>query len=254
VDGAPGGAAMIVRDAGDAWQVVLQTDHADLSGAFARAWSDRAPGHDALVVAAERHDDGWAVWEQAPRIDESGKPVNFLDVDVRSHLAFYRAGIAAIADEDAYAGLLVSMHGAGIYRQRYGEDPGLRLAHADEVMELVDAFVAEQEASHAARAAAAEVDDDLRWADYRRLQAYDRLSLLFCMRDLAASEPFEIGAFRIEPRGPWTIGIDPFPFSGGGLELRLARRLVPKQAWTQAAFREAFPQLQVEHVRITVEP
>ena len=45
VDGASGGAPMIVRDAGDAWQVVLQTDHADLSGAFARAWSEqgRAP-------------------------------------------------------------------------------------------------------------------------------------------------------------------------------------------------------------------
>ena len=28
---------MIVRDAGDAWQVVLQTDHAELSGALARA-------------------------------------------------------------------------------------------------------------------------------------------------------------------------------------------------------------------------
>jgi hypothetical protein len=245
---------VIVRDAGDAWQVVLQTDHAELAGGFADAWADRGLRHASLVLAARRHDDGWAVWERSPLVDGAGAPVTFLEVQVPAHLAFYRAGIAAIADEDAYAGLLVSMHGAGIYRQRYGEDPGLRLAHADEVMELVDAFVAEQEASHAARAAAAEVDDDLRWADYRRLQAYDRLSLLFCMRDLAASEPFEIGAFRIEPRGPWTIGIDPFPFSGGALELRLARRLVPKQAWTQAAFREAFPQLQVEHVRITVEP
>ena len=28
---------MIVRDLGDAWQVVLQTDHADLSAAFATA-------------------------------------------------------------------------------------------------------------------------------------------------------------------------------------------------------------------------
>src|SRR5688500_13743082 len=103
---------MIVRDAGDAWQVVLQTDHADLSGAFARAWSEQGAGHDALVIAAERHDDGWAVWERAPRVDESGKPVNFLDVDVRSHLAFYRAGIAAVTEHDPYAGLLVRTRGA----------------------------------------------------------------------------------------------------------------------------------------------
>jgi Protein of unknown function (DUF3891) len=112
---------MIVRDLGDAWQVVMQTDHADLSAAFARAWAAQLKA--SLVVATERHDDGWAVWEQAPRVDGDGKPVNFLEVDVRSHLAFYRAGIAAITEQDADAGLLVSMHGAGIYRQRYGLDP-----------------------------------------------------------------------------------------------------------------------------------
>jgi hypothetical protein len=245
---------VIVRDAGDAWQVVLQPDHAELAGGFAAAWSDRGPRHDSLVLAARRHDDGWAVWERSPLVGDTGEPVTFLDVQVPAHLAFYRAGIAAITDEDAYAGLLVSMHGAGIYRQRYGEDPGLRLTHADGVRELVDAFVAEQEATHPERAAAAGVDDALRWDDYRRLQAYDRLSLLFCMRDLATSEPFTVGELAVEPRGQWTVGVDPFPFAGGALELRLVRRLVPKRPWTQPEFREAFPQLPVEDLRITVEP
>ena len=130
-----GPAAVIVRDAGDAWQVVMQTDHADLAGAFADAWRDRGSRHESVAVAAQRHDDGWAVWERSPRRDESGKPVNFLDVDVRSHLAFYRAGIAAVTEHDPHAGLLVSMHGAGIYRQRYGLDPGLSLTRAPEVQE-----------------------------------------------------------------------------------------------------------------------
>jgi hypothetical protein len=246
---------VIVRDAGDAWQVVLQPDHAELAAGLAAAWADRGPRHDSLVLATRRHDDGWAVWERSPLVDASGAPITFLDVRVPAHLAFYRAGIAAVTDEDLYAGLLVSMHGAGIYRQRYGEDPGLHLTHAGEVKELVEAFVAEQEASHAARLEAAGADDELRWEDYRRLQAYDRLSLLFCMRDLATSEPFTLGAYRIEPRGAWTIAVDPFPLeAGGALELRLARRLVPKRPWTQREFREAFPRLPVEDVRITVEP
>ena len=135
---------MIVRDLGDAWQVVMQPDHADLSAAFARAWA--TPLKPSLVIATERHDDGWAVWEQSPRVDDDGKPVGFLDVDVRAHLAFYRAGIAAITEEDPDAGLLVSMHGAGIYRQRYGLDRALGLARAAEVQDEVEAFVAEQEA------------------------------------------------------------------------------------------------------------
>ena len=38
-----GGLDVIVRDLGDAWQVVLQTDHADLCGQFAeRAGRTRA--------------------------------------------------------------------------------------------------------------------------------------------------------------------------------------------------------------------
>jgi hypothetical protein len=245
---------VIVRDAVDAWQVVLQPDHAELSAGFASAWADRGSRHASVILATRRHDDGWAVWERSPLVDASGAPVTFLDVRVPAHLAFYRAGIAAIGDEDPYAGLLVSMHGAGIYQQRYGEDPDLRLSQADEVRELVEEFVAEQEASVPKRLEHAAVDDELRWADYRRLQAYDRLSLLFCMRDLATTEPFTLGAYRIEPRGPWTIGIDPYPFEDGRVELSLRRRLVPKQQWTQDEFREAFPELPVEEVAIAVEP
>ena len=176
---------MIVRDAGDAWQVVLQTDHADVSGACARQWADTGARHASLVVAAERHDDGWAVWEQSPMMDaDTGRPLNFLDVPVPAHLAFYRAGIAAITDEDAYAGLLVSMHGAGIYRHRYGAQPELKLSRADEVKDLVEAFVAEQEASHPIRRDEIGVTEEERWADYHRLQVYDRFSLFFCLKDL----------------------------------------------------------------------
>ncbi len=208
---------MIVRDLGDAWQVVMQTDHADLSAAFARAWATPLPA--SLVIATERHDDGWAVWEQSPRVAEDGKPVNFLDVDIRSHLAFYRAGIAAIAEEDADAGLLVSMHGAGIYRQRYGLDPGLGLARAAEEQELVDAFVAEQEATFGGSVAG-------RQADYELLQLFDRLSLYFCMRD-AGIEEAELQGYRIEPVAPWHVRLAPFPF-GAPLRASLLRRVIAK--------------------------
>ena len=244
---------MIVRDLGDAWQVVLQVDHAELSGAIADAWADRGERHASVVLAARRHDDGWAVWERSPLVDDTGAPVNFLDVRVPAHLAFYRAGIAAMADEDPYAGLLVSMHGAGIYRQRYGEDPGLKLSHADEVAALVEAFVAEQERGHEARAAEAGVTDDLRWDDYRRLQAYDRLSLAFCMRDLAAGETFELGSLRVEPRGAWSIAVEPFPLDQAR-RFSLRRRVVPKRQWSQEEFRDAFVELPVEELEVEITP
>ena len=231
---------MIVRDAGDAWQVVLQTDHADLSGDFARAWAEQGQGHESLVTAAERHDDGWAVWEQAPRVDADGKPVNFLDVDVRSHLAFYRAGIAAIAEQDPDAGLLVAMHGAGIYRQRYGLDPGLALSRAPEVQELVDAFVAEQEATFGGEPGA-------RQGDYALLQIYDRLSLYFCMRDVEAGEAAELQGYRLEPLGSWRVRLSPYPFGESPAGFSLVRRLIPKGAASEVL---SIPPARVE---ITIE-
>jgi hypothetical protein len=210
---------MIVRDLGDAWQIVLQTDHADLSAAFARAWKTPLP--PSLVIATERHDDGWAVWEQAPRVDADGKPVNFLEVDIRSHLAFYRAGIAAITEQDADAGLLVSMHGAGIYRQRYGLDPGLGLSRAAELQDEVDAFVAEQEAKFGG-------SPSDRQADYELLQLFDRLSLYFCLRDLEGGEAAELQGYALAPVGPWRVKIDPYPFAESPSSFSLKRRVLSK--------------------------
>jgi hypothetical protein len=239
---------VIVRDRGDDWQVVLQIDHADLSGALARAWAARGPRHDSLAIAAARHDDGWAVWERSPRIDrDSGKPVNFLDVDVTSHLAFYRAGIAAITEEDPYAGLLVSMHGAGIYQQRYGRDPSLGLSRAAEVQELVDGFVAEQEAAYDARIAAVGVDEEQRWRDYELLQFYDRLSLYFCMRDAEAGDAAELQGYELEPLGPWHVRLRPYPFGDAPARFSLVRRLLPKDGGAEVL---ATPP---ERVEITVE-
>ena len=212
---------MIVRDTGDSWQIVFQTDHADVSGAMARAWAEQGLHHNSLIVAAERHDDGWAVWEQAPQVDDAGKPVNFLEVGVPAHLAFYRAGIAAITEQDHYAGLLVSMHGAGIYRQRYGLDPGLGLSRAPEVQDQVAAFVAEQEAKFGG-------DLGEHRGEYELLQIYDRFSLYFCMRDVEAGEAAELQGYRFEPVAPWHVRLDPFPFEKSPARFTLLRRVVPK--------------------------
>ena len=235
---------MIVRDLGDAWQIVLQTDHADLSAAFAHRWADDVSGSLALV--AERHDDGWAVWEQAPRTNADGSPTNFLEVDVRAHLAFYRAGIAALTDQDPHAGLLLSMHGAGIYRQRYGLDPALGLARAEEVRGEVDAFVAEQEAKFGG-----EPGEHRR--DYELLQLFDRFSLYFCLRDVAAGEPADVQGYSFEPVAPWHVHVTPFPFAEGPATFSLLRRVLPKRAWSEEEFRAEFFATAPERSRIVIE-
>jgi hypothetical protein len=173
---------------------------------------------------------------------------------VRSHLAFYRAAIAAVTDHDPYAGLLLSMHGAGIYNGRYGTNPELRLTFAPEVQELVDAFVAEQEGGFAGRAATVGVDDEARWRDYGLLQLWDRLSISFCLKDHQAGAPDEVMGHRLEPRGPWRVAIDPYPFGESPVELTLLRRLVPKRDWADDDdFRADFWATPVEPLRIVAE-
>ena len=245
---------MIVCDLGDRWQIVMQTDHADLSGEFARRWKLRSERSGSLATAAERHDDGWAVWEQSPMCDPTqAKPVNFLDVGVLAHLAFYRAGIAAITEQDPYAGLLVSMHGAGIYRGRYGLQPELRLTFAEDARQQVDAFVAEQERSFAARDAELGVTEQQRTEDYELLQIYDRMSLLFCMADTLAPPASEFSGYRFHPDGAGTIIIDPFPFDDREQGFSLLRRVLPKTRWRDGnEFRADLRATEPERTPITV--
>jgi len=244
---------MIVCDLGDRWQIVMQTDHADLSGELARRWKTRSERPDSVAIAAERHDDGWAVWEQAPMCDlETGKPVNFLDVGVLSHLAFYRAGIAAITEQDPYAGLLVSMHGAGIYRGRYGLQPELKLTFAEGARKQIDAFVAEQEETFPARDAEIGVTAEQRRGDYELLQIYDRMSLLFCMNDALAPPASEFSGYRFRPDGAATISIDPFPFAGEE-RFSLLRRVIPKTRWdNETDFRTQLLRTEPDRISITV--
>jgi Protein of unknown function (DUF3891) len=245
---------MIVCDLGDRWQIVMQTDHADLSGDLARKWKRRTDRSDSLQVAAERHDDGWAVWEQAPMCDlETAKPLNFLDVGVLAHLAFYRAGIAAIREQDGYAGLLVSMHGAGIYRGRYGLQPDLKLTFADDVGEQVDAFVAEQESTFEARDAELGVTEGQRRDDYELLQLYDRLSLLFCTNDTLSPPGSEFGGYRFDPDGSGAITMTPFPFEGTEQRFSLLRRVLPKHRWSDwRAFRRDLFAAEPERTSIAI--
>jgi hypothetical protein len=261
---------MLVRDAGDAWQIVMQTDHGDLAGQIVAGWGGegfRAPPRLAsAVLAATCHDDGWAIWERRPRLDpETGAPRNFLGVPVAPHLAFYRAGVEVVCDDDRYAGLLVSMHMSGLYRQRYGVVPAGPMRLSAEERALADTFCDQEEERQAALTALLEVSEEERWHDYALLQVADLLSLFCALGDLeggtasgaAEAGPTADGAsvrVALEPLGPWRLRAAPFPFAAEPLALTMARRLLPKRDWADDdAFRADLAACPVETVRIFVQ-
>ncbi|HEX4804382.1 MAG TPA: DUF3891 family protein [Conexibacter sp.] len=260
---------MLVRDAGDAWQIVLQTDHADLSAQLAAAWGgpgfERPEPYAPLARAARRHDDGWAVWEQWPRLDGDGAPMSFGAVAAPVHLAFYRACVEAVADEDPAAGLLVSMHMSGLYRQRYGVMPVPPRALPEDVRDVVDAFVQQEEDRQVALRRMLGLEEAWRWTSYALLQVFDIVSLYCCLADVEAGAPgacegvpTSVGRdpvrVTIESRGPWRVRFDPHPFAADEVRLALRRRLVRKREWLDDdAFRANLAVAPFETVEIAVE-
>ena len=255
---------MVVRDAGSEWQIVLQTEHAELAGRFARAWSPRPEPFSSLELVTRRHDDGWFVWERGPGLDPDGRPANFLDVPVPVHLAFYKAAIVAVTEEDEYAGLILSMHGAGIYKHRYGYEEELAMRFVDKAQDSAEQFVADQEGSYEERLSRLGIDGNEAWRGYKFLQVWDRLSLYACLNDLndpqpetIAPVPFDGGETTVvlTPAGPERVVVDPYPFSTTPAEFTFERRLISKRDWTDGAdFRRDFFAATPETATITMEP
>jgi len=261
---------VLVRDLGDRFQLVLQPDHGELSGQIAAAWIDddtlSAELRAALVLAAMRHDDGWAVWERHPRLDAHGRPQTFYDVERHSLLSSYRAAVEVLQGEGPAAALLVSMHVAGLQRNRYGEmTEHTAITPLEDLEPEIQEFVRGEEQRQEKLVAELNIDERERWRAYRLLQVYDLLSLYLGLAAVDRGEtttvalaPGDDGAERLElvpADAPWTICCEPFPFASAPTQLQMPRRLVAKgDCAEEASFRLAFHAAPVETVVICLTP
>ncbi|MBI1291239.1 DUF3891 family protein [bacterium] len=104
---------MIVRTLGDFHYLVPQAEHARQSAVIVAAlesrWlggSDRQVG---VLRASRHHDDGWRLWDEAPRVREDGLPLPFDGIALEDHDAIWRRSIFGALDslgpaEAAYIG------------------------------------------------------------------------------------------------------------------------------------------------------
>jgi hypothetical protein len=222
---------MIVHPAGDTAEIVMQVDHSSVAGVLASLWPDLEP-RESVLTAAALHDIGWREWEAFPRLDpETGRPQNFLSVDINLHLAFYEAGIAEVTARDRYAGMLVGKHLAGIYRQRYGTQAALKLTRAADAQATIDTFVARVEERFLALQRELGVSDQEFWRNYVLLQVFDRLSLWLCKGDPAGTGSMQIalpdgGELSVLPTAGG-CALSPYPLSGGQVQISVPVRVVP---------------------------
>ena len=230
---------MIVHPVGDTAEIVMQVEHSLVAGQLAELWPGLEP-RASVVAAAAFHDCGWRVWEASPRMNhETGRPQNFLDVDIDLHLQFYELGIMEVTQRDRYAGMLVGKHLAGIYRQRYGTQAALTMKRAPDAQYKVDEFVARIEEGFLTLQRELGVSDEEFWRNYVLLQVFDRISLWLCKGDPAGTGSMQIvlpdgGELAVVPTAAG-CALQPYPLAEEPVSVSVPVRVVPLHGYANDA-------------------
>jgi hypothetical protein len=245
---------MIIQELGDQLILIRQTDHAVLSGYFARALGNQRFGrpepYESFCLAAAEHDNGWNEWELLPQIDpKTFTPYNFMSIPTEEHIALYQRGIERVVRADRYAGLLVSMHCAGLYDKTRATMPGFSAKYVrSNETPIVNDFLQRLRLQQLRlkvdlRADALTKDfatDQALQANLQRLEALDRLSLYFCLAPLDGSTidavPIDSNGqetdWDLQPDGKNVVSLKPYPFAKDPLPISILARRVPKRPYT----------------------
>lgn len=244
---------MIVQQQNDPLIVIRQTDHAFLSGFFARELGNekfvRPEPFSSFCLAAAEHDNGWQEWELAPGVDSrTFAPYTFMTIPTEEHIALYQRGIDRILKVDLYAGLLVACHCMELYDRARATIPGFSAKYvksheqqmaSDFVQRLRLQIIRLQVDLRNNPATKPYTEEKLIKANSQRLEALDRLSLYFC---LGANESTTIEAVPVNDDGKevdWEVralgqnqfSINPYPFRRNPLEFAILARRIPKRRY-----------------------
>lgn len=269
------GSAMIIQEHGDHLILIRQTDHAVLSGYFARELGNslfKPPEPlESFLLAASEHDNGWTEWELAPGIDPATfLPYTFMSIPTEEHIELYQRGIERVVKADRYAGLLVSMHCAVLYDRTRATMPGfsakyVRSQEAPIVTDVMQRLRLQQlrlKVDLRADPATKEFSDE-KWlqANAQRLEALDRLSLYFCLSPLDAATidavPVDYKGSEVDwdlqPEGNNAVTLEPYPFRRDPLEISILARRIPKRRYADnLEFQKMLAQAQYFAMKFTL--
>jgi len=249
--------------------LILQVDHSRITGWFAAHWGNdnfaQPTPYTAMVLAAQEHDTGWWDWEIKPQVNSEGMPPDYIGsirhLGGKVWLDFYRHGIERLAEQDPYAGYMVSLHADGLLTQGRGLLPYMP---DFQVYPEVREFIADQERYRARLLEQLKdsqiyrdfVSDEQLWTNFKLMEVYDQMGQFVSNR-----YPFNSTARKNGPTNtlsnvptPTTPGkedtiltfsiqdesraiVTPYPFDIDPLPVSFQARLVPKRRYeTQDEF------------------
>jgi hypothetical protein len=248
---------MIVQQTSDPMVVIRQTDHAILSGFFAREWGNdvfqRPEPFASFCLAAAEHDNGWQEWEMTPGVDpKSFTPYSFMSVPTDEHVLLYQRGIDRVVRSDLYAGLLVASHCTGLYDRAKATMPGYSAKyvksqeqqHANDFVQRLRLQQLRLKVDLRNDPATKELTDEkLITANIQRLAALDRLSLYFCLgadhdttiEGVPMNGNGEEADWELRAAGGNEFTLDPYPFRREPLEFALLARRIPRRRYMDDA-------------------
>jgi Protein of unknown function (DUF3891) len=243
---------MIVQQHGDPMVVIRQTDHAFLSGFFAREWGneifERPEPFTSFCLAAAEHDNGWQEWEMLPGVDpKTFAPYTFMTVPTEEHIVLYQRGIERAVRADLYAGMLIVGHCMNLYDRARATMPGYSAKYVrSHEQHLAADFVQRLRLQQLRLKVDLRNDPAMRpftdesriKANQQRLDALDRLSLYFCLgeggditiEDVPVNEQSEVD-WQLREVGENRYTLDPYPFRREPLEFALLERRIPKRRY-----------------------
>ena len=255
---------MITREYDGQLLVVTQPHHAELAGQLAAHWGNEG-FHEPepllpMIRAANEHDNGWREWDNRPTIDpKTGLPYTFATLSYVEHAKLYWRGMTLAAEEDPYEGLMVNMHGRGLYNKRHRTDLAMkRVPIGREEKVAVNRLVRESERlrKRLMKRLVADsryknlVSDDQVWANYCLLQAFDRISLHLCWKGLipygvqhvpTGYRKGEETSVNLTPESDGSVRLSPYPFKQSQFEVSVTGCLVPMKKYeTDEEYRESY--------------
>jgi Protein of unknown function (DUF3891) len=262
--------------------LALQIDHSRVAGYLAAHWGNdvfaEPRPYSSVVLAAQEHDNGWWEWEIKPSLNDRGYPLDYITDGSLKYLGqlrldFYEHGVERVVREDPYAGLIVLMHGIGLFNKAFG-----LLAYMPDhtARPDVQAYIRDQDALQQRVLAELRRSEEFRefstdeviWKNFKLMQVYDTFAQFLCNRYPLNNRERQNGpsntlgdtavpvapgkqdvTLTIEVQDETRAVVRPYPFDTNPLQVSFPARLVPNRPYRT---REEFLKDFYKAERITV--